>query len=261
MCTIGPASESPVIMERMIRAGMNVARLNFSHGDFDSHIRNIENLRATAQKAEKQLTIMADLPGPKLRIGQLAEEPIELKRGELFTLVSEDIVGNQQQVSTNFPQLSAVVSIGDKLYINDGIIQLEVLRVEEGHVTCIVQTEGVLRSRKGINLPGIGLGISAFTENDRECLEFAAEHGVDAISQSFVESGSDIAAVRNAAADLGYHPFIIAKIERAGAVDHMEGILREADGIMIARGDLGVEMPIEQIAVVQKQLIGQANKL
>ena len=261
VCTIGPASESPEVMEQMIRAGMNVARLNFSHGDFDSHEKVIENLRTVAHELKMELTIMADLPGPKLRIGQLDEEPIELKRGDLFTLTTEDIIGNRKRVSVTFPHLPQVVNQGDKLYINDGIIQLEALKLEANDVVCKVLTNGGLRSRKGLNLPGINLGICAFTDRDRECLEFALEHGVDAVSQSFVESGSDIAAVRDAATLLGYHPFIIAKIERAGALERMDGIFREADGIMIARGDLGVEIPIEQIAVVQKQLVYQANQL
>ena len=261
VCTIGPASESSKIMEQMIRAGMNVARLNFSHGDFDTHKKIIENLRTAAQKLKMELTIMADLPGPKFRIGQLAEEPIGLKPEDSFVLTTEDIIGDRRRVSVTFPQLTRVVNQGDTLYINDGIIRLEALKIEGNDVVCKVLNGGELRSRKGLNLPGINLGICAFTDRDRECLKFALEHGVDAVSQSFVESGTDIAAVRDAATSLGYHPFIIAKIERAGALDRMESIFREADGIMIARGDLGVEMPIEQIAIVQKQLIDQANHL
>jgi pyruvate kinase len=153
------------------------------------------------------------------------------------------------------------VKQGDTLFLNDGFIQLEALKAEGNDVECQVVVGGELRSRKGLNLPGIDLGISAFTDRDHECLKFALENGVDAVSQSFVESGADIAAVRDAATALGYNPFIIAKIERAGALEHMDGILEAADGIMIARGDLGVEIPIEEIAVVQKRLMRQANLL
>ena len=259
VCTIGPACSSPEVMEQMIRTGMNVARLNFSHGDFAGHKKVIENLRAAARAVGRRVAIMADLPGPKMRIGQLATEPVELKPGEPFTLTTEDVVGNGGRVSVTFSRLPQAVKPGDTLFLNDGYIQLEVTRVEGKDVHCRVVVGGELRSRKGLNLPGIDLGISAFTERDRECLTFACEQGVDAVSQSFVESAADIEAVRAAAAALGYHPFIIAKIERSRARDNLDGILQAADGIMIARGDLGVEIPIEKIAVAQKYLVRLAN--
>ncbi|HUU80815.1 MAG TPA: pyruvate kinase [Acidobacteriota bacterium] len=259
VCTIGPASESPEIMEQMIRAGMNVARLNFSHGDFDSHKKIIENLRAVARATGQRVTIMADLPGPKMRIGQLDKEPIELEPGASFILTTEDILGDSGRVSVTFDRLPQSVKPGDTLYLNDGYIQIEVVRVEGNDVHCQVLVGGELRSRKGLNLPGIDLGISAFTERDRQCLEFALKQGVDAVSQSFVENATDITAVRDAAAAMGHNPFIIAKIERSRAEDNLEGILEVSDGIMIARGDLGVEIPIEKIAVAQKHLIHLAN--
>ncbi len=257
--TIGPASEPPVVMEQMIRAGLDVARLNFSHGDFESHGRVIERVRVASRAVGRRVAIMADLPGPKMRIGQIAGEPVMLEPGAPFALTTEDIVGDARHASVSFTQLPRVVKPGDTLYLNDGVIQLEVGRTQESRVECRVVVGGELRSRKGLNLPGIDLGISAFTERDREWLRFAAGAGVDAVSQSFVESGADITAVRQAAAALGYHPFLIAKIERSRALGHMDSILEAADGIMIARGDLGVETPIEQIAVVQKRLMRQAN--
>jgi pyruvate kinase len=259
VCTIGPASSSPEIMVEMIRAGMNVARINFSHGDFAGHKTVIENLRAAARAAGRRVAIMADLPGPKMRIGRLAQEPVELKRGDSFTLTTDEITGDATRVSMTFKRLPQVVKPGDTLFLNDGYIQIQVVRVEGNDVHCLVVVGGVLRSRKGLNLPGIDLGISAFTERDRECLKFAMEQGVDAVSQSFVESAVDIDAVRAAAAEVGYQPFIIAKIERSRARDNLEGILKSADGIMIARGDLGVEIPIEKIAVAQKYLMRLAN--
>ena len=261
VCTIGPASESSEIMEQMIRAGMNVARLNFSHGDFVGHKKAIENLRTAARAAQRRVTIMADLPGPKMRIGQLTEEPVELRPGEPLTLTTEDIMGDSHRVSVSFVRLPQAVRPGDTLFLNDGFIQLRAKKVEGRDVQCEVVVGGELRSRKGLNLPGIDLGISAFTEHDQHCLKFALENGVDAVSQSFVESGEDIANVRDAAKGLGHNPFIIAKIERATALEHMDGILQTADGIMIARGDLGVEIPIEQIAAVQKDLMRRANLL
>ena len=261
VCTIGPASESQEVMEEMLRAGMNVARLNFSHGDFESHGAMIKKLRTSAQKVGRRLAIMADLPGPKMRIGQLDPEPIELKPGDPFTLTTEDIVGDRRRVSMTFRRLPQAVKPGDTLYLNDGLIQLEVEQVVANDVMCKVVVGGELRSKKGLNLPGIDLGITAFTDRDHECLKFAMAHGVDAVSQSFVENAADIDSVRDAAAALGHHPFIIAKIERSSARDHIDGILKAADGIMIARGDLGVEIPIERIAVAQKYLMHKANLL
>ena len=258
VCTIGPASDTPDMIEKMIRAGMNIARLNFSHGDFSGHKRVIENIRAAELAAGRNVTIMADLPGPKMRIGSLEPDPVELKAGASFTLTSEQINGNEERVSMSFHRLPRVVKLGDRLFLNDGVIELEVMKVEGNDVRCRVVVGGELRSRKGLNLPGIDLGISAFTERDHECLKFASESGIDAVSQSFVETAEDITAVRNAAAELGYNPFIIAKIERAGALDHLDAILDAADGIMIARGDLGVEIPIEEIAHTQKDLMVKA---
>lgn len=259
VCTIGPASHSREVMERLLLAGMNIARLNFSHGDFSGHGDVIENLRTAAGATGRRLAIMADLPGPKMRIGQFASEPIHLQPGDRFTLTTDDIVGDAQRVSVTFARLPYVVKPGDPLYLNDGLIQMDVEQVEGNDVHCRVVVGGELRSRKGLNLPDIDLGISAFTEHDHKCLKFALENGVDAVSQSFVENAGDIQAVRDAAAALGYKPFVIAKIERSRALQHLDDIITAADAVMIARGDLGVELPIEQIPVVQKQIMRKAN--
>ena len=259
VCTIGPASDSPQILEKMIRAGMSVVRLNFSHGDFESHGKIIQKVRAASKATKRRVAIMADLPGPKMRIGELAEEPIELEPDDPFTLTTEDIIGNQTRAAVSFSRLPKAVKPKDKLFLNDGLIELEVIKVKDHDVQCKVIVGGILRSRKGLNLPGIDLGISAFTDRDHECLKFAMQNGVDAVSQSFVETGEDIKAVRTAARDLGHDPFIIAKIERIGARNHIDDILDAADGIMIARGDLGVEIPIEKMAVAQKLIMHKAN--
>src|SRR5881409_2788828 len=259
VATIGPASESPEMLVRLIRAGMNVARLNFSYGDFSHHAELIHRIRDAARTTARRVAIMADLPGPKMRLGKIDPEPIQLLPGAHFTLTSEDIVGDTQRASTSFERLPRVVKPGDRIFLNDGLVQLVVERVAGNEVECTVAVGGELRSRKGLNLPGIDLGISAFTEHDRACLEFALGAGVDAVSQSFVECAADIEAVRTAAAKMRSHPFIIAKIERADALAHFDEILAAADGIMVARGDLGVEVPIEKIAYTQKQLIAKAN--
>jgi pyruvate kinase len=252
ICTIGPASQSVDVIERMIRAGMNVARLNFSHGDFVGHKKVIDNIRAASRNVGKRIAVMGDLPGPKMRIGQIADEPIELRSGDAFILTTDQITGDTQRVSVSFSGLPGAVKPGDILYLNDGYIQIEVVSAEKKDVHCRIVVGGDLLSHKGLNLPDIDLGISAFTERDHECLKFAAEQGIDAVSQSFVESAADIDAVRAAGAALDYYPFIIAKIERSRASVHMDGILEAADGIMVARGDLGVEIPIERIAMDQK---------
>ena len=260
VATIGPASRSPEVLEKLIGAGLNVARLNFSHGDFDSHRKVIEIIRAAARAAGRRVAILADLPGPKMRIGQIGEEKIQLKAGDRFALTTEPVVGDRRRVSVSFARLPQVVKKGDLLSLNDGYIQLEVAGVAGTEVDCVVKVGGELRSRKGLNLPGIDLGISAFTDRDRECLEFALRHGVDCVSQSFVEGAADLRAVREAARGLGGDPFLIAKIERSRALERLDEILEEADGIMVARGDLGVEVPIERIAVVQKDIIRRANQ-
>jgi pyruvate kinase len=260
VATIGPASESPEMLERLLRAGLNVARLNFSHGDFTGHAQRIARIRGAAKACGLSVTIMADLPGPKMRLGKIEPEPLQLAVGDSLTLTAEEVIGNAERISMSFPALPRVVKSGDRLFLNDGLVQLEVVKVGDKDVGCKVVVGGELRSRKGLNLPGIELGISAFTKHDQACLEFALKEGVDAVSQSFVETAEDLRAVRAAAQSVGKQPFLIAKIERAGALKHFDEILQEADGIMVARGDLGVEVPIEEIALTQKDLIARANR-
>ncbi len=261
VCTIGPSSDSPEMLRKMILAGMNIARINFSHGEFPGHKEVIKRIRAAAMEAGRRVSILADLPGPKMRIGQIVNEPVYLRQGERFTLTTEDIEGNNKRASMSLPRLPKVVKKGDILFINDGLIQLRAEEIEDSEVICTVEVGGELRSRKGLNLPGIDLGEGAFTKHDYKCMKFALENGVDCISQSFVSEASDVEAVRKAATDLGYQPFIIAKIERKNNRENIDAILDSADAIMVARGDLGVEIPIEDIAVTQKYIIAKANLL
>jgi pyruvate kinase len=260
ICTVGPASDNVETLAAMLHAGMSVARLNFSHGDFSAHAASIARLREAAELTGRRLAIMADLPGPKIRIGELAPEQVELANGALVTLTTDDIVGDDTRFSVSFERLPQVVHPEDKMFLNDGLISLKVLSISDSDVLCEVRAGGELSSRKGLDLPGIDLGISAFTARDLECLEFALSQGVDAVSQSFVSHAEDVIAVRQAAASLGYQPFVIAKIERARAVDNLDPILEVADGLMVARGDLGVELPIAEMAVVQKELMRAANR-
>ena len=248
-------------MERMSAAGMNVARLNLAHGAADFHKKNIEALRNAGRRAGRRLAILADLPGPKIRVGILNKEPLDLKTGGSAVLTTGKPDRDPLMIPVNFERLPQVVKPGDIIFLNDGFIQLEVSAINGSDVGCRVLVGGELRSGKGLNLPGKALGISAFTARDAEWLRFASSQKLDALGLSFVESAADVNAVRQAAAGIGYHPFVIAKIERSRALDNLAEILRAADGIMIARGDLGVEIPIEQIARVQKELVYQANLL
>jgi pyruvate kinase len=258
VATIGPASASPAVIEDMTRAGMDVARLNFSHGTFDGHRRNIETIRTAARSAARDVAILADLPGPKIRLGPIEDEPVELVASQLFTLTTDEVAGGPTRAFVSFPRLPRAVKRGDHVFVNDGLVDLEVEAVGDSEVRCRVVVGGEIRSGKGVNLPGLDLGIPAFTEHDRRCLEFALQRGVDAVSQSFVESAADIEDVREAARTLGHRVFVVAKIERARALERVDEIIAAADGVMIARGDLGVEVPIEQIGVLQKSLIRKA---
>lgn len=259
IATVGPACDEPGVLERMILAGMDVARLNFSHGTFDDHARRIARVREASQAVGRRVTLMADLPGPKMRIGRLEPEVIVLRSGDPYTLTMREVVGGRELASVPLADLPSVVHPGDPIFLNDGLVQLRVARTTATDVLCRVEVGGELRSRKGLNLPGLSLCIEAFTEADRTALAFAMEQGVEAVSQSFVERASDIEAVRQAAHEMGADPFIIAKIERGAALQHVDDILKVADGIMVARGDLGVEIPIERIALVQKELVRKAN--
>ena len=260
VATIGPASARAEVLEAMLRAGMAVARLNFSHGDLEEKAGKVAMLRAAARAAGRRLALLADLPGPKLRIGQLAREPIELQSGQPFVLSTDGRVGDEHGVSVDYPALPRLVRPGQWLFLNDGLVQIEVVEVAGDRIMGRVRVGGELRSRKGLNVPGLDLGGSAFTEQDRACLEAAAGLGIEIVSQSFVQRAADVRAVRAAARALGYEPMVIAKIERALALEHLDEILDEADGVMVARGDLGVEVPIEQIALVQKRIIREANR-
>jgi pyruvate kinase len=259
VCTIGPASDSPEMIEKMIDAGMNIARLNFSHGDFSSHGEVIQKIRAASKKTGKRVAILADLPGPKMRIGDLAEEFVILERDAGFILTAEDIIGTVERASMTMKELPGVVKKDNTLFLNDGLIELRVEKVKNEDIYCTVIVGGKLRPRKGLNIPGIDLGTSAFTARDRECMQFALENGVDAVGQSFVNTAQDVLDVRATAAEMGFDPFIVAKIERASVLEHIDGILEVTDGIMVARGDLGVEIPIEEIAIAQKTITARAN--
>ncbi|BCX81754.1 pyruvate kinase [Methylomarinovum caldicuralii] len=259
VATIGPASDTVTCLIRMLRAGMRVARLNLAHSDPDHHARTIDRIRRASARSGYPVAILADLPGPKLRIGPLDPDPVVLARGQPFVLTTEPVTGDARRASLPLAELPRAVRPGDAVFLNDGFIELRVETVRGNEIHCRVVVGGELRSHKGVNIPKLRIPLPAFTEQDQRLLAFACEQGVDAVSISFVASAGDVHQVRQAAQDLGAAPYLIAKIERAAALERIDAILAAADGIMIARGDLGVETPIETIALTQKRLIRKAN--
>lgn len=261
ICTIGPSSSSPQVLADLIRSGMNVARVNFSHGTSDEHRKLIRSIRTVATRLGRTVAILIDLPGPKIRIGRLRQEPVILKKGETVTLTTDPASSDLAAIPVNYPNLPSLVTEGTTIFLNDGFMQLKVIRVSGQEVVGKVVIGGPLLSHKGLNLPGISLPVSAVTPEDLIHVDLGLDEGVDTFTISFLERPEDIRIIREYAQKRGVKVNIIAKIERAGAVRAIDAILAEADAIMIARGDLGVQIPIEDVPGVQKQCIQKANKL
>ncbi|MEW6377498.1 MAG: pyruvate kinase [Thermodesulfobacteriota bacterium] len=261
VCTIGPASESSQTLEALIQGGMNVARLNFSHGTHEEHLKKIKTLREIADRLKKTITILQDLSGPKIRVGKVKEGGVELRQGEEFSLTNRNILGDEKEASVTYPALPKEVKPRDTLLLSDGTIELQVLETNGQDIRCRVVIGGVLTSHKGINFPTGTILAEPFTEKDREDLLFGIQHGVDLISLSYVRNASDIGGVKRFLKEKSIPLPVIAKIERRDALENIDEILFASDGIMVARGDLGVETPIEKIPNVQKMLIQKANAL
>jgi len=246
-------------MRDLLRLGMDIARLNFSHGTHEDHARNIHRLRRAAVREGRTVCILQDLQGPKIRTGKLENhEPVLLKSGSTVTITPQDIPGDATRISTTFPSLARELAPGARILLSDGLIELQVLGTRGKDVLCEVLNGGLLGEHKGINLPGVALSIPALTEKDRKDLEFGLEHGVDAVALSFVRSAADVTAVKQIVAARGSDVPVIAKLEKPQAIDHLEEILEAADGVMVARGDLGVEMAPEKVPVIQKHVIRRA---
>ena len=259
ICTIGPACHTEAAMQDLLRVGMDVARLNFSHGSHEDHARNIIRLRRAAAKEGRTLCILQDLQGPKIRTGRLERhEPVPLKTGASLTITPRDISGNATLISTTFPDLARELSPGARILLSDGLIELRVRGSRGPDLICDVINGGQLGEHKGINLPGVALSIPALTGKDRKDLVFGLKHGVDAVALSFVRSASDLRAVRQIIARSGRDVFVIAKLEKPQAMDCLEEILEASDGVMVARGDLGVELAPEKVPVLQKHVIRRA---
>jgi pyruvate kinase len=261
VCTIGPASRSPRIIDRLLRAGMDVARLNFSHGTHANHAECIASLRAAALHLHKPIAILADLQGPKIRTGALAGgSPVILRTGQKFVITTARVLGDSTRVSTVFKPLPKEVHRGDRILLSDGLIELRVLQVRGREVICEVVNGGALGEHKGINLPGIKLRVPALTSKDREDLLFALKQGANYIAVSFVRRPEDVVLAKTLVRRAGKDTPVIAKLEKPEAIENLDAILRVADGVMVARGDLGVEMNPERVPVVQKAIIKRARE-
>ena len=268
ICTIGPACWKAEQLGKLIDAGMDVARLNFAHGSYEEHARIIADLRVASGEQSRPIAILQDLAGPKLRIGAVSPDPLLLQAGATLTLAPEpttgspttSMTGTQDRIGVSYPELAKEVKTGQTILLADGTITLAVRAVDRGEVRCEVVIGGALSSHAGMHLPGAHLSLPAFTKKDEADLRFGLEHGIDLVGLSFVRSARDLEPVRAVCAETGAAVPVIAKIEKMEALDDLPAIIRAADGLMVARGDLGVELPLERVPRLQKEIISAANK-
>jgi pyruvate kinase len=259
VATLGPASNTEPVLQNLIRAGVDVVRLNFSHGAHEEKLALIQMIRKVSRAERKPLCILGDLQGPKIRTAKLKDrQPVLLRAGQQLTITPRDVLGTAALIGTTFKTLAENVEDGSRILLSDGLIELRVREVAGDDVVCEVINGGLLGEHKGINLPGILVRTPSLTEKDGDDLEFALKNGVDAIAVSFVRTAEDVRLVRNRVAALGGETWIIAKLEKPQAIEHLDAILTAADAIMVARGDLGVEVPPERVPAIQKHMIRRA---
>ncbi|MCF6408750.1 pyruvate kinase [Pseudalkalibacillus salsuginis] len=260
VCTIGPASETVETLTSLIDAGMNVARLNFSHGDSDEHGARISNIRQAAEKTGKTVAILLDTKGPEIRTGTLKNGEVELKAGQDLIVSMEEVIGDETKISVTYPRLVDDVKVGSKILLDDGLFELEVIKVEDKQLYTRVLNSGTLKNKKGVNVPNVSVNLPGITDKDARDIEFGIRQGVDFIAASFVRRASDVLEIREILErHNAEHIQIIPKIENQEGVDNINEILAVSDGLMVARGDLGVEIPAEDVPLVQKELIRKCN--
>ncbi len=260
VCTIGPASQSPENIRELLRAGMDVARLNFSHGSLDEHLERLQALRQASRELDTNLGVLLDIQGPKIRLGHFREGKVQLENGQSFTLTTEEVEGDASRAYVGYPSLPRDMKPGSVIYIDDGLLELEVQRVEGREVHTRVVVGGECSSRKGVTLPGVEVDLPALTDEDVEHIQFGVKHGVDFIAASFVRRGRHVEEVKDIMADMDADLPVIAKIESDAGLRNLEEIIAAADGIMVARGDLGVEIPPEEVPLAQKMMIKKCNE-
>ncbi len=259
IATIGPASNSRSILKKLILAGVNVVRLNFSHGTYEQHGDVIKMIRSLSRELNQPLGILLDLQGPKIRTGKLKDgEPVELKRNSTFKITSRPVTGSSEIVSTTYKHLTADVRAGDRILVDDGLIALKVVSSTDDTVTCTVSTGGVLKEHKGINLPGVQVSAPSLTAKDKKDLRFGIQNQVDYVALSFVRRAEDMWEIKSVIKKMGSDIPVVAKIEKPEAVDNIDEILAATDAVMVARGDLGVEMHYEKVPTIQKMIIQKA---
>ena len=259
VCTMGPAVEAPDRVKLLMEAGMNMARLNLSHGSYEEHQGRLDAVRSAAKAANVPVAILVDLQGPKIRLGRFTDGPHDLARGDIFTITTDDIDGTKERVSTTFKELPKDCKKGDRLLIDDGKVTVEVIEVKGNDVVTKCIEPGTVSNNKGINLPGVAVSVPALSEKDIDDLRWGLKAGADYIALSFVRSAADIKDVHKVMDEVGIRIPVIAKIEKPQAVSNLEEIVEAFDGIMVARGDLGVELPIEEVPLVQKRCVALAR--
>lgn len=261
ICTIGPAVDEPAVLEKLMLAGMDVARINFSHGNYQDQAPRIETVKQVREKVGKPVALMLDTKGPEIRIGKFQDGGIELKEGDTFTLVTDEILGDKEKVSITYKNLCNEVNVGTMILINDGLIKVEVVEIQGTNIKCKVIDGGPLTNTKSINIPGMYINLPSPTEKDIEDIKFGITAGFDYIAASFIRTPQDVLNIRKILEENnGRHIKIISKIENRQGIDNFDEILEVSDGIMVARGDLGVEIPMEEVPIRQKEFISKCNK-
>ncbi len=259
LCTLGPSTNSSAIIKKMILAGMNGVRLNFSHSDYDSFSKLFNEINLACVEEKTPLAVLMDLQGPKIRIGELSKPEIEIFSGDKIEITTDEVLGTKDLISTSYKPLPQDAQIGNPILIDDGLIRLKILSKKNNSVVCEIEDGGILRPKKGMNLPGMKLSTPSVTEKDFHDIEFALKYRIDFIALSFVRSAKDILHLREWLKSKNVSKPIIAKIEKKEAVDNFEEILEVSDGIMVARGDLGVELPPQEVPIIQKNIIKKCN--
>lgn len=263
IATIGPASQDEKIIKKMMLAGMDIARINFSHGTREGHARTIKRIRKIARELDRGVTIIQDLSGPKIRTGEMENGQIQLQDGQKIEITTEDIPGTEDCFSVSYPQLPDSVSPGGRILLDDGRLELRVKEIRNNRVLTEVRHGGILKPHKGVNLPGAELALQSLTEKDLADLEFGLQQEIDLLALSFVRSAEDIGKLRQAIARINPRRTkipVIAKLEHPDAIENLHEIIHAADGVMVARGDLGIELPPEEVPIHQKKIIAMANK-
>ena len=259
VCTLGPSTEDDAVLRELILSGMNVARLNFSHGTHETHLNNIRRIEAFRRELNLPIAIMLDTKGPEIRLETFENGKVQLKKGQTFTLLTQSVVGNAERASITYPDLPRDIQEGTTILIDDGLVGMTVRSLTASEIVCIVNNDGVISDRKSVNVPDVDLSMPYLSPKDREDIAFGVKNGVDFVAASFTRSAEDILDVRKLFSALGRtNVSIIAKIENMQGVQNIDEILRVSDGIMVARGDLGVEIPLEKVPVIQKMLIHKA---